>query len=176
MSKTIGNVYDPTTLLDRHGADPLRYYLLSKISPFSDGDFSEEKFYAAYSDDLANGLGNTVSRVAALAEKSGFDFIPDSPPGYRSQIKKHLEDYRFDFALGEIWSTLRSIDQAIEKEKPWETAGDQLKIFLTEQVAHLRQVGYELQPFLPETAKKIISQFKGPKIRKIASLFPRIDS
>ena len=57
MGKSIGNVYDPLPLVEKHGADPLRYYCLAKMSPFSDGDFSEEKFYAAYNSDLANSLG-----------------------------------------------------------------------------------------------------------------------
>jgi methionyl-tRNA synthetase len=69
MSKTLGNVYYPLPLLEKYGADPLRYYCLAKISPFQDGDFSEEKFKESYNADLANGLGNLVSRVAKLCEK-----------------------------------------------------------------------------------------------------------
>ena len=69
MSKTLGNVYDPLPLLEKYGADPLRYYCLAKTPPFTDGDFSEEKFIEAYNSDLANGLGNLVARVAKLAER-----------------------------------------------------------------------------------------------------------
>ncbi|KKR48500.1 MAG: Methionine-tRNA ligase [Candidatus Levybacteria bacterium GW2011_GWA2_40_16] len=69
MSKTIGNVIDPIELIEKHGADPLRYYFLAKFSPFQDGDFSEDKFKEVYNADLANGLGNLVARVARLCEK-----------------------------------------------------------------------------------------------------------
>ena len=69
MSKTLGNVYDPVPLLEKYGADPLRYYFLAKTPPFTDGDFSEEKFVEAYNSDLANGLGNTVSRIVGLISK-----------------------------------------------------------------------------------------------------------
>src|SRR3989344_4312250 len=84
MSKTVGNVYDPIPLLDKliqkigsHGPDALRYYCLAKISPFSDGDFSEEKFFHAYNSDLANGLGNLVARVAKLCETDELEEIKD---------------------------------------------------------------------------------------------------
>ena len=70
MSKTVGNVLDPIPLIEKYGADALRYYLLAKISPFSDGDFSEEKFKEVYNADLANGLGNLVARVAKLCERN----------------------------------------------------------------------------------------------------------
>jgi methionyl-tRNA synthetase len=174
MSKTVGNVYDPMPLLDKLGADPLRYYLLAKNSPFTDADFSEEKFYQAYNSDLANSLGNTVSRVAKLAEKSGFEFLPDEPPGIRSQVKEKMAEYRFDLALEEIWKTIKMVEQTIEAKKVWTLTGQELKVTLMELIAHLRQVGFELQPFIPETAEKIATIFKGPKIIAATPLFPRI--
>jgi methionyl-tRNA synthetase len=175
MSKTVGNVYDPVPLLDKHGADPLRYYCLAKMSPFLDGDFSEEKFYQAYNSDLANSLGNTVQRVAKLAERSGFDYKPDNPPGFRSQVKDQMAKYRFDLALEEIWKTIKVVEQKIDETKPWTLRGDELKVVLTELIAHLRQVGFELQPFLPETAEKIKVIFQGPKITAPEPLFPRFE-
>lgn len=174
MSKTVGNVYDPMPLLTKHGADPLRYYLLAKTSPFSDADFSETKFYAAYNSDLANSLGNTVSRLAHLCARSGFDFAPDNPPGFRSQVKSALQEYRFDRALELIWQTVKTIEQTIEAQKVWALKDQPLKVILTELVAHLRQIGYELQPFLPETAAKITDIFRGPQISAPPPLFPRI--
>lgn len=175
MSKTVGNVYDPVPLIEKHGADPLRYYCLAKMSPFSDGDFSEEKYYTAYNSDLANSLGNTVQRVATLCERSGMLYAVDTPPGFRSQVKEAMKQYRFDFALEEIWKTIKMIEQRIDETKPWTLEGKELQVFLMEVVAHLRQVGYELQPFLPETGERILEIFRGPKITASKPLFPRID-
>lgn len=174
MSKTVGNVYDPMPLLEKYGADPLRYYCLSKFSPFSDGDFAEDKFYAAYNGDLANSLGNTVQRIATLCERSGLLFAVDTPPGLRSQVKDKMEIYRFDQALEEIWTTIRMLEKRIEETKPWLLSGKKLQVTLMEMVAHMRQVGYELQPFLPETAEKVITLFQGPKITAPKPIFPRI--
>lgn len=174
MSKTIGNVYNPLPILEKLGADPLRYYCLAKINPFADGDFSEDKLFSAYNSDLANGLGNLVSRVATLCEKSGFDFIPDPPSQLRHQVKDNLDKFRFDLALADIWSRLSQADQLIEHEKPWQLQGDDLKRVLTTLVAYIRQISFELQPFLPETADKISAHFCGPKITKIQPLFPRL--
>lgn len=174
MSKSVGNVYDPMPILEKHGADPLRYYCLAKISPFADGDFSEEKFYQAYNSDLANSLGNTVSRVAKLCEKSGYEFALDQPPGLRSQVKDQLEAYRFDYALEEIWKTIKNVEQTIEKKQVWTLTGNELQVTLTELVAHLRQVGFELKPFLPQTAEKILKIFQGPRITAAEPLFPRV--
>ncbi|OGV96620.1 methionine--tRNA ligase [Microgenomates group bacterium RBG_16_45_19] len=175
MSKTLGNVYDPLPLLQKHGADPLRYYCLAKISPFADGDFSEEKFNQAYNSDLANSLGNTVSRVAKLCQQSGLEFAADKPPGLRSQVKDQLTAYRFDYALEEIWKTIKTVEQTVEAKKVWALTGTELNVALTELVAHLRQVGFELQPFLPETSEKILAIFKGPQIVAPEPLFPRIE-
>ncbi len=174
MSKTIGNVYNPLPLIEKYGADPLRYYCLAKMSPFLDGDFAEEKFFAAYNSDLANSLGNTVQRVAKLCERSGFEYQPDNPPGFRSQVKDKMAEGRFDQALEEIWKSIKMVEQKIDETKPWTMTGSPLKVVLTELVAHLRQVGYELQPFLPETAEKILDVLKGPVITAPTPLFPRI--
>lgn len=175
MSKTVGNVYDPMKLLREYGADPLRYYCLAKMSPFTDGDFSEEKYYAAYNSDLANGLGNTVQRVATLCHKSGFRYAVDNPPGFRSQVKDQMEAYRFDLALNEIFDTVRMIDKRIEETQPWKLEGKKLQVTLMEMVAHLRQVGFELQPFMPQTAEGILGIFAGPEITTPQPMFPRID-
>jgi methionyl-tRNA synthetase len=174
MSKTVGNVYDPVPLLEKHGSDSLRYFLLAKNSPFTDVDFSEGKFYAAYNADLANSLGNTVQRVATLCERSGLPYAQDAPPGFRSQVKEAMEAYRFDLALAEIWKTIAVVEKRIEESEPWKLSGKKLQATLMELVAHLRQVGYELQPFLPETGEAILEIFKGPKITVPKPLFPRM--
>ncbi|MDO8639418.1 MAG: methionine--tRNA ligase, partial [bacterium] len=119
MSKTVGNVFDPLPLIEKFGADPLRYFCLAKISPFQDGDFSEDKFKEAYNSDLANGLGNLVARVAKLCEKNGIR--ADVPPTkFDSEIEIILSEFKFNEALFYIWNKITEADKEINIKKPWE--------------------------------------------------------
>ena len=176
MSKTLGNDYDPIPLTEKYGADSLRYYFLAKTPLFEDGDFSEEKFKEAYNSDLANGLGNLVSRVAKLAEKAEFD-----PPDRRIKIKfeiypeinSFLDDFRIDYAINFLWTKIKELDGEIEKAQPWKLEDKDLEKFISEIAPQIAQLAYNLQPFLPETAEKILKQFSG-KIKAGAPLFPRL--
>ncbi|MBI2008508.1 methionine--tRNA ligase [Candidatus Amesbacteria bacterium] len=171
MSKTLGNVYDPIPLLEKYGADPLRYYCLAKTPPFTDGDFSEEKFIEAYNSDLANGLGNLVARVAKLCERAK---IQGSRFKIQFQENKFLNEFRFDEAIRLIWERISEVDKQIEKDQPWKLEGEKLNDVLKGYVEGIRKIATELRPFLPETAEKILKQFSGPKIKSEAPLFPRI--
>lgn len=173
MSKTLGNVIDPLELINKYGAEPLRYYFLAKFSPFTDGDFSEDKFREVYNGELANGLGNLIARVAKLCENSGLSF-PESKTDLFSEVKKQLAKFRFDFALKFLWEEIAKLDQFVNSTKAWEAQGDDQKKVLGELVIGVRQIAFNLQPFLPETADKIEKQFKGPKITSTKPLFPRL--
>lgn len=173
MSKTIGNVIDPIPLIEEYGQDALRYYLLSKISPFSDGDFSEEKFKETYNSDLANGLGNLVARVAKLCEKCG-DVFKVKELAIYERVKNSLTDFRFDRALSAIWIRINEQDDKINEQQPWTKEGKELIDILTPIVSEIQKIAFNLKPFLPETAQKIESQFRGPKITSQPPLFPRI--
>ncbi len=174
MSKSLGNVISPAELVEKFGVDGARYLLLNMGPVHDDIDLNWEKLTARFNSDLANTLGNTVSRIAKLCEKSGAFYAQDNPPGYRSEVKDKLADYRFDLALEEIWKRIQFIEQRIDETKPWTLEGKPLQVFLMEMVAHLRQVGFELQPFLPVTAEKMLQIFKGPKISAAIPLFPRV--
>jgi methionyl-tRNA synthetase len=173
MSKSLGNVISPIELTKKYGADPLRLYFLKHFSPFSDGDFSEDKFRQAYNADLANGLGNLVARVARLCEKVEIESLEESK--FSPSFVLGLKEFRFNDVLNEIWLNISKIDEEIEKAEPWKIKDlDNLKKLLEEWVAKINQIAYELKPFLPETAEKIEDQFKGPKIKSAPPLFPRI--
>ncbi len=177
MSKTVGNVYDPIPLLEKHGADPLRYFLLAKLSPFADGDFSQKKFTEVYNADLANGLGNLVARVAALAGRENFQFPISNfqlTDNEFKDLRKFLEEFKLDEALKLIWSWITEIDRQINEKKPWTLDGKELQVTLNPWINDLVKIGTALQPFLPQTADKILTQFKGPKITIQKSLFPRL--
>lgn len=174
MSKTLGNVTDPNEIINKYGADALRYYCLAKISPFADGDFSEEKLKEAYNADLANGLGNLVARVAKLCEVNNV-IVSASKQSQNldPKLTKPLSEFKFNEAINHIWSEIKEADKKVNEEKPWELEGNKVKEVLENLVKNIQYIGFNLQPFLPETAGKILSQFSG-KISSQKPLFPRI--
>ncbi len=173
MSKTLGNVIDPNEMIKKYGADALRYYFLAKFSPFADGDFSEEKLRDVYNSDLANGLGNLVSRVARLCETSKFDFTSKETRLYPEAIKA-IEEFRFDNALKFIWEKVTLVDQEINKNEPWKLEGEALKKELQKYIVEIAEIALNLKPFLPETTEKIAKVFGGIKIKMTEPLFPRL--
>jgi methionyl-tRNA synthetase len=177
MSKTLGNVIDPVGLIQKYGSDPLRYYFLAKFSPFNDGDFSEDEFIKTFNSDLANGLGNTASRIAKLADGLGDISDTEIPKNIYSDTQTKLfHEFRFDLILNAIWTTeIDAISKHIDQEKPWTIKDAQKrKEILQKDINLLRIIATKLQPFLPETSKKILNQFKGPTIQSIEPLFKRL--
>ncbi len=175
MSKTLGNVYDPNIAIEKFGIDALRYFCLAKISPFQDGDFSEEKLHEAYNADLANGLGNLVSRVAKLCESHNViaSETKQSIKEFDPKIIKPLEEYKFNEALAHIWGEITEADKKINQEKPWELSGEKLEKVLVDLVRRIQHIAFNLQPFLPQTSDKILKQFSGI-IKSAPALFPRL--
>lgn len=172
MSKSVGNVLDPLPLIEKYGADAVRYYLLAKISPFADGDFSEEKFIESFNADLANGLGNLVARVARLAERENLT-APEISTLLNPDVVDKLKEFKFNEALGLVWAKIAEADKKVSEEKPWELEGEKAKEVLLDLVKKIQEIAFNLQPFLPETSEKILKQFSGP-IQSGAPLFPRI--
>jgi methionyl-tRNA synthetase len=173
ISKSQGNTIDPIELVTKYGTDAVRYYLLAKVQPFEDGDFSISKFEDGYNADLANGLGNLVARVAKLAEKTNEKWKLDNIQ-FNAEISQKLDIYRFDEAIKIIWEKISGLDRKIEEIKPWKLEGDNLAHVLKPLVAEILDIAINLLPFLPETAEKILKQFQGPAIKSEAPLFPRI--
>lgn len=165
-------VVDPAPLIEKYGADAIRYFLLAKISPFDDGDFSEEKLIEVYNADLANGLGNLIARVAKLAEKVGYN-VSRITYGVYPETNKQLKDFQLDLAIGFLWEKVKELNLKIDSSQPWKQAEKDLVKFLDEIVPEIGQLGYNLQPFLPEAAEKTQKQFTG-KIKSGQPLFPRI--
>ena len=175
MSKTLGNVIDPTLLIEKYGVDPLRYYFLAKFSPFNDGDFSEEEFKKTYNADLANGLGNLVARVAKLASTfnfrlSTFDFTDLNTGSY----KIALTEYLFNDALATVWEKIKAADKYIDENEPWKLTGDALHKILEHAINQIFEIATLLQPFLPQTSEKILTQFSNKSIKPQPPLFPRL--
>lgn len=172
MSKTLGNVIDPIDLVNKYGTDALRYYCLSKFSPFQDGDFSEETFHTVYTADLANGIGNLVARVAKLCEKHGVK-VENADNTLDDTVVEHLSNFKFNEALSYLWTQISKLDQKINQEKPWTLDENEAKPLLTALAVSIRDIAYNLKPFMPETSEKILNQYSG-EIKSSDPLFPRI--
>lgn len=190
ISKSVGNVIDPIALTEKYGTDAVRYYLLREIPPYGDGDYSERRFKELYNADLANGLGNLVSRVTKLCEKLPPHVIlangvrPESDSGVAAapqndkllpEFTSLLEQYKFNDALALLWQRIGETDKFINDNEPWKiTDTKKLTEVLQKAVTEILAIAYHLQPFLPDTAKKILLQFSGEKITSQPPLFPRI--
>ena len=187
MSKSLGNVVDPFELIKKYGVEPVRYYLLRYCHPVQDSDFSLEKFEQAYTADLANGLGNLVSRVAGLIEQNNAKIeIRDPLDAARGRQKSEISEFEklvngflFDQALKYIWDKIAEIDGLISKTKPWELAKagktKELTKILNQAASGIYQISQLLKPFLPETAEKMEDIFTAKKIKKGEPLFPRLN-
>lgn len=174
VSKSLGNVILPTELIGKFGVDGTRYYFLRYGPLTNDIDITLEKITETYNGDLANGLGNLVARVAKLCENSNLQFDGSNHRTVDSEVKKQLEEFRFDFALKHIWEEITRLDQFVNNNKAWEAKGENQRKILDELVIGIRQIAFNLKPFLPETAEKIEKQFAEPKIKSDKPLFPRL--
>jgi methionyl-tRNA synthetase len=182
MSKTLGNVIDPVQLIEKYGADALRYYFLAKFSPFHDGDFSEKEFITTYNADLANGIGNLVARIVALIVKtplplpipfSSFHELTDGTNEYAPYLFE-LEQFQLDRALASLWAKIKALDIKINEKAPWKMPEKERGTFLLSVSQDIVNIATLLYPFLPETSEKILRQFKEHPIKIYPSLFPRL--
>jgi methionyl-tRNA synthetase len=181
MSKTLGNIIDPFYLVEKYGADTIRYYLLREIPAYTDGDFSQQRLKELYNADLANGLGNLAARLAKLAENNKYrgsnHQLADKYQNVikkSKQYKKALEEYRFNDAVAFVWQQITNANKKIDKTKPWTLTGEKLTKILKPLIKQILEMAMLLQPFLPQTSETILKQFSGPKIESQPPLFPRI--
>lgn len=172
MSKTIGNIVDPLEIIKKYGVDALRYYLLREIPPYDDGDFSYRRLDEIYSSDLANELGNLLSRVTTIAEKDNISVHPTKQT-WEKNIVQQFSNFKFNEILEMIWVVVKELNKKVNDFAPWEKKPDQRKEFLRNILFDIHQIGYKLSPFLPETAEKILKATQG-EITKINPLFPRL--
>ncbi len=167
MSKSLGNVVDPLSLLERYTADELRYYLIRDIPTFEDGNFSEDALKDRINKELLGDIGNLVSRVLTIAEKSGLGAFSGKKEldeklnldSIRSlAAKNELHD-----ALEEIMGFVRYCNRYINEKEPWKLEGKELESVLYNLLESIRAISVLLYPFIPETSEKIAKKL-GTKI------------
>lgn len=179
MSKTLGNVIHPKEIIDTYGLDAFRYYFLRHVPSYEDGDFGHDRMLAAYNGELANELGNSVQRTAAMLKQYQNGIIGTTPEAEHdmAQYYQALEECHFDRALDEVWEQVRGLNQYIDEQKPWEIAKtddkDHLREVLAYQVSCLLEIAELLVPFMPETAAKIQEIFESGVVKPFDPLFPR---
>jgi methionyl-tRNA synthetase len=180
MGKSLGNAIAPDEIIQKYGTDAFRYFFLRHIPSYQDGDFSWERMEAAYNDELADQLGNAVSRTAAMITQFQKGVVGEIPAAGHdfTQYEESMESFRFDRALDEVWEQIKGLNQYIEETKPWALAKlkdeEHLREVLATTTSNLLEIAQLLVPFMPDTAAKIQGVFGTGMLQPLpTSLFPK---
>ncbi len=195
MSKSLGNVLDPFAVIDRYGADALRFYLLRDVSFGQDGSVSTAAFEGRYESELANDYGNLASRTLAMvaryregrvpslggsASDAGLDpALAEDFSGLSERVAELIDRVELSNALDEIWQRVRRLNRYVEEQAPWQLAkdparADDLDRVLGTLMQALRLVTVLLHPYLPASTERLLAALDEPVLTPIEPLFPRV--
>ena len=177
MSKSVGNVIYPESLIERYGLDATKYYLIRQMPTSSDGIFTPEEFVKRYNNDLVNDLSNLLNRTVSMTNKYFEGNVPEFNGNknevdeeYRNAAQKTVEELEtklancdFAEALQTIWNFISRSNKYIDETKPWELAKDEaredeLKSVIYHLIAGLRHIAVLINPLLGETSENILRQ------------------
>jgi methionyl-tRNA synthetase len=173
MSKSLGNVLDPFEVIERFGADALRYYCFREVSFGQDGSVSPAGFEARYDTELANEYGNLASRTLAMIERFRDGRVPEAEPdseltaggdglaGVETSVYELLDRAELTQALEEIWKRVRRLNRYVEETRPWDLAKDDARAERLDQVLYnlaegLRVTTLLLCAYMPDTGERML--------------------
>ncbi len=197
MSKSLGNAIDPIYLGKVYGVDVLRYFLMREVPFGQDGDFNETALKARLNNELADDLGNLVSRTLAMVEQYFGGKIPEADVDGElvekldlAKIQKFMDKLELHHALEEIWNFIHAVNSYINDNKPWDNEKRRAQILYTTLEA-IRIIAILISPFMPETAERITERLNirsgdvseiefgllpsGRKVNKGKNLFTKIE-
>jgi methionyl-tRNA synthetase len=200
MSKSLGNVLDPFTIMERFGTDALRFYCFREVSFGLDGNVSPASFEERYTTELANEYGNLASRTLNMLGRYAGGRVPDAPldpelsadfDGLSGEVCSLLDDAEITQALERIWRRVRRLNRYVEEQAPWKLAkdagqADRLAGVLASLAEGLRVVTVLLAPYMPSATQRLLAalgaagttweygarSFDGP-VGELPPLFPR---
>jgi methionyl-tRNA synthetase len=168
ISKSLGNSIDPLDLIDVYGVDPVRFWCARQVSFGQDGNVTLDSFRERYDAELANDLGNLVSRTTAMIARYRDGTLAKTPgpaafdaAALREAIVEHFDRYDITGALETTWHAVRALNQYVETNAPWNLAKDDARADELDQVLYdladgIVAVAVALAPYLPETAPRIL--------------------
>ena len=192
ISKSLGNIVSPDEAVDYFGVEALRYFLLRHVGSVADGNFSRARLEEVYNTELANQLGNLVSRVCALgirhqltwehnpensaSETSFPEFVAVAGPRLLAQVDHALDTWQPHRALTHIWQAVDAANSFVSRHEPWVLAKagqtEQLELVLTALYQALHSIGQALAPLLPDTSAKIAAALRN-RTQAPSPLFPK---
>jgi methionyl-tRNA synthetase len=202
MSKTLGNVIDPFEVIERLGADALRFYLLREVQWGQDGDVTWEGLERRYSGELANDLGNLVSRSTAMLVRYRDGVVPDARNALdpvHEAVARRLSEVDLTGALEEIWGLVRRANRYVEEQQPWVLAKSEdadaaakLDEALYTLVDTVRALAVLLHPYIPAASARVLAAVgddgntawdraalgllpAGTRVEQPEPLFPRLE-
>ena len=178
MSKSLGNVLDPFAVIERFGADALRFYLLREVPFGQDGSVSNSSFEQRYESELANEYGNLASRTLAMLARYRPAGVPPGEleaalagdfAGLRELVIAHVDRAELTLALDQIWQRVRRLNRYVEQVAPWQLAKDparagELDGVLRTLAEGLRVVTVLLWPYLPASAERLLAALGAPEL------------
>ena len=178
MSKSLHNVVEPFDLVDKFGLDQVRYFLLREVPFGSDGDFSEAALIQRVNSDLANDLGNLAQRVLSMIHQNCEAELPrpnayidsdnallDHAHKLLQQIRDSVEQQAFHEALEKLWALVRAANAYVDHQAPWslkKTDPVRMNTVLYVLAESLRHIAILIQPFMPNSASKVLDQLAVP--------------